>query len=162
MTDTSPTRIRELCADDVRLLQGMNSLFGNIFGDAEAYLEAPPSVAWLEHLLATETFIALLAEDASGTIVGGLTAYELVKFERERSEIYIYDLAVAESHRRCGIATRLIAALQEIAGCRGAYVIFVQADLTDDAAISLYSRFGRREDVLHFDIPVAVAPDKLK
>ena len=47
-------------------------------------------MAWLKHLLATENFIALLAEDASGTIVGGLTAYELVKFERERSEFTIW------------------------------------------------------------------------
>ena len=33
-------------------------------------------------------------------------------FERARSEVYLYDLAVAESHRRQGIATRLIDALR--------------------------------------------------
>ena len=32
--------------------------------------------------------------------VGGLAAYELDKFEQDRREIYIYDLAVVESHRR--------------------------------------------------------------
>nr|WP_281269172.1 hypothetical protein [Thiocapsa rosea] len=37
----------------------------------------------------------------------------------------------------------------------GARVVFVQADRTDDAAIALYSGVGRREDVLHFDLPVA-------
>jgi aminoglycoside 3-N-acetyltransferase I len=37
--------------------------------------------------------------------VGGLIAYELEKFERARSELYIYDLAVAEDHRRRGVAT---------------------------------------------------------
>jgi aminoglycoside 3-N-acetyltransferase I len=37
---------------------------------------------------------------------------------------------------------------------RGSYVIFVQADLGDAAAIALYTKLGRREDVLHFDIPV--------
>jgi aminoglycoside 3-N-acetyltransferase I len=113
----------------------MNALFGSVFGDAEAYLEAPPSEVWLDRLLATPNFIALVAEEACGIFVGGLTAYELVKFERERSEIYIYDLAVVEIHRRHGIASRLIAALQEIARRRGAYVVFVQADPTDDAAI---------------------------
>ena len=162
MTGTSPTTIRELGVDDVGLLQGMNSLFGSVFGDAEAYFEAPPSEAWLGRLLAAGNFIALVAEEPGGAIVGGLAAYELVKFERERSEIYIYDLAVAESHRRRGIAARLIAALQEIAGRRGAYVVFVQADLTDEAAIALYSRLGRREDVLHFDMPLPVAPKRLQ
>jgi aminoglycoside 3-N-acetyltransferase I len=39
-----------------------------------------------------------------------------------------------------------------VAKARGAYVIFVQADLGDDPAIALYTGLGRREDVLHFDI----------
>ncbi len=83
-----------------------------------------------------------------------MTAYELQKFEQERSEIYIYDLAVAESHRRRGVATALIGALKRIAAERGAYVIFVQADLGDEPAIALYTKLGVREDVLHFDIEV--------
>jgi len=89
----------------------------------------------------------------SGEVVAGLAAYELRKFEQERSEIYIYDLAVAAAHRRKGIATALIRELQGIATERGAYVIFVQADVIDSAAIALYSKLGVREDVLHFDIP---------
>jgi aminoglycoside 3-N-acetyltransferase I len=30
----------------------------------------------------------------------------------------------------------------------------VQADYGDDPAIALYEKLGRREDVMHFDIPV--------
>ena len=81
-------------------------------------------------------------------------AYELRKLEQERSEIYIYDLAVAKQYRRKGIATGLIAKLKTIAIARGAYVIFVQADLTDTPAIELYTKIGSGEDVLHFDIAV--------
>ena len=73
----------------------------------------------------------------------------------ERSEIYIYDLAVAETHRREGIATALIQELKKIAAARAAYVIFVQADLGDAPAIALYTKLGAREKVLHFDISVA-------
>ena len=90
--------------------------------------------------------------------MGALAAYELRKFEQERSEIYIYDLAVVASQRRQGIATALIEALRHIARQRGVYVIFVQADYGDDPAIALYSKLGVREDVLHFDIPVAASP----
>jgi len=86
--------------------------------------------------------------------VGALVAYELDKFERARRELYIYDLAVAESHRRRGIATALIERLREIAAQRGVWVIYVQADYGDDAAIALYSKLGMREEVLHFDIKV--------
>ena len=48
------------------------------------------------------------------------------KFEQARSEIYVYDLAVAETHPEA-IATAMIAELQKL-GLRGAHVIFVQAD----------------------------------
>ncbi len=74
------------------------------------------------------------------------------KFEQERSEIY--DLAVADQYRRQGIATGLIGELRTIAAARGAWVVFVQADLEDEPAIALYSKLGTREDVLHFDIAV--------
>jgi ribosomal protein S18 acetylase RimI-like enzyme len=76
--------------------------------------------------------------------------------EQERSEIYLYDLAVAAAHRQEGIATALMEKLQEIAARRSAYVIFVQADtgMEDEPAIALYTKLGRREHVLHFDIPV--------
>lgn len=85
-------------------------------------------------------------------VVGGLAAYVLHKFEQERSEIYIYDLAVAAMHRRRGIATALIDALRPIGRALGAWVIYVQADRGDDPAIALYDRLGVREEVLHFDI----------
>ncbi len=78
------------------------------------------------------------------------------KFERERSEIYLYDLAVDEKHRRKGVATALIQELRKISAARGAWVIFVQADtnVEDEPAIALYTKLGVREEVLHFDIAV--------
>jgi len=130
----------------------MLTVFGEAFGDVATYSGARPSVAYLELLLASDTFIALAALNG-GEVVGGLAAYELRKFEQERREIYIYDLAVAAAHRRQGIATALIRELQAIAAERGAYVIYVQADKVDAPAIELYSKMGVREEVLHFDIP---------
>ena len=97
----------------------------------------------------------MVAEDApAGTVLGGLAAYLLPKFEQERAECYIYDLAVDAAHRRRGIATGLIRTLQDVAAVKGAYVIFVQADHGDDPAIALYTALGQREEVLHFDIGV--------
>ena len=126
-------------------------MFGEAFADAAAYASQPPSDAYLRRLLASDHFTALAAV-RNDDVVGGLAAYELQKFEQERSEIYIYDLAVAKGHRRQGVATRLIETLKTIAAARGAYVIFVQADLGDEPAIALYTKLGVREDVLHFDI----------
>ena len=148
--------LRTLGPADVTLMRSVLSMFGRAFHDEDTYLDAQPGSGYLERLLGMATFIALAAVDDEHA-VGGLTAYILPKFERERSEIYIYDLAVAETHRRRGIATALIEELRRIGRSRGAYVIFVQADHGDDAAIALYTKLGVREDVTHFDIATAVS-----
>ncbi|MCY1529341.1 Gentamicin 3-N-acetyltransferase [compost metagenome] len=72
--------------------------------------------------------------------------------------MYIYDLAVDAVHRRQGIATRLIEHLQGIAAACGAWVVYVQADPPDAPAVALYSKLGRREEVLHFDLAVPKRP----
>jgi aminoglycoside 3-N-acetyltransferase I len=143
--------VRRLAADDVGLMEAMMTMFGAAFVEADTYTGARPSADYLQRLLDSDHFIALAAVK-DGNVVGGLAAYELQKFERERSEIYIYDLAVAAAQRRQGVATALIEELKAIAAARGVYVIFVQADRGDAPAIALYSKLGTREDVLHFDI----------
>ena len=145
--------IRKLGPDDVALMEGMSAMFGEAFNEPETYGGARPSGAYLRRLLGGDYFIAVAALHGD-EVVGGLAAYELHKFEQERSEIYIYDLAVAAGCRRRGIATALIHELKMIAAARRAYVIYVQADLVDSPAIELYTKLGAREDVLHFDIAV--------
>jgi aminoglycoside 3-N-acetyltransferase I len=151
MPPTTIIMIQHLTPSDVPLLESLCTLFGEAFDDADTYTGARPDPAYLRGLLARDSFVALVALDGD-RVVGGLAAYELHKFEQQRSEFYIYDLAVAESHRRRGIATALIGALQAIAAQRGAWVIYVQADYGDDPAIALYTKLGVREDVMHFDI----------
>src|SRR6516164_1236745 len=90
-------------------------------------------------------------------VVGGLAAYELDKFEQDRREIYIYDLAVVRNHRRRGVATGLIGELSRIASKLNVYVIFVQANPEDAAAIALYESLGTKETTYHFDIKVPTA-----
>jgi len=101
-----------------------------------------PSDAYLSSLLGKSHFIATAAT-IHELVVGGLTAYQLDKFEQDRREIYIYDLAVNEEYRRRGIATSTIEALRVEAARRDAYVIFVQADLEDAPAIALYEKLPR-------------------
>jgi aminoglycoside 3-N-acetyltransferase I len=148
--------IRRLGPADVAPMRSLNVLFGTAFGDSATYTQAAPSDTYLSELLAKEHVIALVAT-AADHVVGGLVAYELDKFERARRELYIYDLAVAEDHRRQGIATGLIDRLRRIAAERGAWVVYVQADYGDSPAIALYEKLGVREDVMHFDIPVSGA-----
>lgn len=153
-----PLAIRHLSPDDLPLMDALLTTLGEAFDDVETYGAKRPSADYMRRLLGGDTFIALAALKGDD-VVGGIAAYELRKFEQERSEIYLYDLAVSAAHRREGIATALIEALRKIAEARGAYVMFVQADtgIEDEPAIALYSKLGVREEVLHFDLRVADA-----
>ncbi len=160
--------IRQLGPDDLPLMDGLVRMFGEAFDDPATYTGERPDAEYLRRLLGGDSFFALAALDGDA-VVGGIAAYELRKFEQARSEIYLYDLAVANTYRRRGVATALISALQEVAAQRGAWVIFVQADTQpeDEPAIALYTKLGTREEVLHFDIavdrgqaPLAGPPDE--
>ena len=151
MANGGGSTLRVLGPDDLATMHGMLTMFGIAFGEESTFNDARPDDAYLRRLLGSDTFVAIAALK-DGEVVGGLAAYELRKFEQARSEFYLYDLAVSEAHRRQGIATALIGELRRVAAERGAYVVFVQADLVDAPAIALYTRLGVREDVLHFDI----------
>ncbi|MED5618094.1 AAC(3)-I family aminoglycoside N-acetyltransferase [Ideonella sp. BN130291] len=143
--------IRVLTSKDVVVLRNMLAVFGQAFEDVPTYTAHQPDDAYLERLLESQTFVAIAALEGAH-VVGGLAGYVLQKFEQARAELYIYDLAVDEAHRRRGVATAMIQRLQSLATARGIYVIFVQADHGDAPAIGLYSKLGVREEVLHFDI----------
>jgi aminoglycoside 3-N-acetyltransferase I len=149
-----PFEVRVLGRDDVAALRALLAVFGTAFDDVATYTARQPDDAYLEALLARDTFVAIAAF-AAGAVVGGLAGYVLPKFEQARSELYIYDLAVDATRRRRGVATALVAAVRRLAAERGIWVVFVQADRGDDAAIALYAKLGVREDVLHFDIAPA-------
>jgi aminoglycoside 3-N-acetyltransferase I len=145
--------VHHLAPGDDALFDGLLTMFGEAFEDVPTYADARPGEAYRRELLGDPNFIAL-AGVRDGAVIGGLAAYVLRKFERELSEVYIYDLAVDAAHRRQGVAMALIEALKPIARARGAYVIFVQADYGDDPAVALYTKLGTRENVMHFDIGV--------
>lgn len=150
-SDLDSLAIRRLAPDDGRLFIAMLDVFAEAFDDPKNYNSARPTPDYRETLLARTEVVALVAL-AGENVVGALVAYELQKFEQERSEFYIYDLAVAEGWRRRGVATAMIANLKEIARTNGGWVLFVQADYGDEPAIALYTKLGTRADVMHFDV----------
>jgi aminoglycoside 3-N-acetyltransferase I len=146
---------RHLGAADLDLMKAVLRLFGEVFEDPATYQHAMPSDAYLRARLNDEAFFAVTALDEDGATIGALAAYELKKFEQERSEVYIYDLAVDTAHRRRGIATALIRKLGEVARARGAWIMFVQADIgeEDAAANALYRKLASEMIVAHhYDI----------
>jgi aminoglycoside 3-N-acetyltransferase I len=151
MTEARAFEVKRLQPGDITFARAMNALFSDVFEEPEQYAIAPPDDAYLERLLANLDAIALIAQSGE-QVIGALTAYTLCKFEQARSEIYIYDLAVADDWRRHGVATALINATIQLARDTDAWAVFVQADYGDDPAVELYTKLGTREDVMHFDL----------
>lgn len=146
-------KVQRLRPEHASLVPGLLDMFGAAFEDAQAYGAQRPDAAYIDKLLGKDS-VMVLAAFKGECVVGGLVAYELQKIEQQRSEIYIYDLAVDAAYRQQGIATALIEALQPIARECGAGAIYVQADYGDAPAIALYTKLGVREEVMHFDIAV--------
>ena len=151
-----------VCMYEIQLISShedyieMLDLFSDVFSDPSSYSTNRPSNDYIQKLLSDNNFIALVAKNDSGKVIGALASYVLRKFEQERSEIFIYDLGVSKEFRRQKIASNLIEKLKIIGKEIGAYVIFVQADkdVEDLPAIALYKKLGTQEDVFHFDIDV--------
>lgn len=146
-----PFEIERLSSRQIAEMREALRVFADSFEEEENFFSAPPGDAYLRRLLSDGRFV-LLAAKSDGKVVGALSAYELMKYEQERSEFYIYDLAVAKPFRRRGIARSLIEALKPIARDAGAWVIFVEADREDEPAVALYRSMGVEEQPLHFDL----------
>jgi aminoglycoside 3-N-acetyltransferase I len=136
---------RQLQATDTLLFQDLLKLFAEVFEDPESYQSNIPDVEYIRNFLLDDAHIVLVAETEDGGVVGGLVAYELQKFEQRRSELYIYDLAVAGSHQRQHVGTNLLETLKQIALDRGIHTVFVQADKEDSGAIAFYRTLSSDE-----------------
>jgi aminoglycoside 3-N-acetyltransferase I len=95
----------------------------------------------IKFLLESPHFVCIVALNGD-EIVGGITGYELLMYDRPGSAMYLYDLAVAEKNRRQGIGSRLIQELRDYCRHQGIREIFVQADISDRHALAFYKSLG--------------------
>jgi aminoglycoside 3-N-acetyltransferase I len=146
--------IRRLSKNDLDTMRSLNVLFGDVFKDPESYHDHKPSDDYLRDFLDDERNIAVVALQ-DDKVVGGLVAYILDKFEKQRREVYLYDLAVSTEHQRKGVGRQLLDELKIIARELGAYVVFVQADEGDEA-IAFYESLAPSENLRtrNFDFDV--------
>lgn len=148
-------KYKQLSISDLALLRDLINLFGEVFENSETYQGSIPHEKYLQDFLSSSNHIILTAQEEAGNVVGGLVAYELEKFEQERKEIYVYDLAVSKQNQRKGVASSLFAQLKLIAKEKGAYVIFVHADKSDTSAVSFYRSLADEEiETYNFDVKV--------
>ena len=74
--------------------------------------------------------------------VGFVLAHELPRRHGDRAKLFVYEVDVAESHQRRGIAKALLARLAELARERGIRIGFVLTDPGNGPANALYRSAG--------------------
>lgn len=103
---------------------------------------------------------ALLGDDAAIFLaafegddpIGLVLAYELPRRHGDEAMLLVYEVGVADAHRRRGVATSLLSELARIARERGIGEGFVLTDPDNDPAHALYeSQGGERRDVVEWD-----------
>jgi ribosomal protein S18 acetylase RimI-like enzyme len=94
-----------------------------------------------EALLADPRTLMLVAFDGERP-VGFVLAHDLPRRHGDPSKLFLYEVDIAESHRRRGIAKALLARLAELARERGVRVGFVLTDEDNAPANALYRSAG--------------------
>jgi ribosomal protein S18 acetylase RimI-like enzyme len=112
---------------------------------AAAYLfDSDPKPGATERFLAEQThhlFIAYEQDVPVGFISGVETTHP-----DKGTEMFLYELSVAEAHRRRGIGARLVQRLADIARSRGCYGMWVGTEDTNLAALATYEGAGGSRD----------------
>ncbi len=107
---------------------------------AEHLFDDPARSDSVTRFLADSSHHLLIAyqDDAAVGFVSGVE----VTHPDKGTEMFLYELAVDEGHRRQGIGTELVRALRELARTHGCYGMWVLADDDNAAAGATYHKAG--------------------
>jgi aminoglycoside 3-N-acetyltransferase I len=130
-------RTKRLTAGDRDLARRLFVMMAETF-DEEC---EPLSDSYLDGLLSRADFWAVAAF-AGEEIIGGVTAHTLPLTRAAASEVFIYDVAVRDGHRRKGVGRQLITALRSGVAGQGIDELFVPADNEDLHALDFYRALG--------------------
>ena len=133
---------------DVSQARETFALMASVFDETNE----PLSDDYLSALLVRSEFWALAAM-VGHVVVGGLTAHTLAMTNSQRSEVFLFDLAVDEHHQRKGVGRCLIQELVKQTRAIGIESVFLLADNVDTHALDFYRSIGATSSaVTMFDL----------
>lgn len=145
--DLNEFSFKRLTPNDLRLFQQLIRLFQEVFETPDPQAASEPH---LQRLLEKPGFIAYVVL-LKHEVIGGLTAYELPLYYAEKSELFLYDLAVHPDFQRQGLGRHLLATLRQYSNQHGIQTLFVAASEEDTEAVEFYhSTGGWAENVVLF------------
>jgi ribosomal protein S18 acetylase RimI-like enzyme len=76
--------------------------------------------------------------------IGFALGYVLERVDGTGRMVCVYEIEVAEAHRRRGVGRRLVEQFKEIAASEGAWKMWVEVDPRNAPAVALYASTGGR------------------
>jgi ribosomal protein S18 acetylase RimI-like enzyme len=123
--------IRRLASGDEQLLLAGLELF-----------DAPPNEEWSRKFLSSEGHHLLVAvEDGDERPIGFISGVETTHPDKG-TEMFLYELSVAEAHRNRGVGRALVKALADLARAHGCYGMWVGTEPDNAAALATYTGAG--------------------
>lgn len=135
-------QIKKLSFEEIELAKELILMFGFTEGSRHQVFS---SDEYVREMLEREDFHVIVALE-SGVLIGGLTAYEMKMFKRETTEMFLYEIEVAEAHRQKGVGKSLIEFLKNICVEKGIVEMFVGTEKENFPARKLYSATGGEAD----------------
>ncbi|MER5657198.1 GNAT family N-acetyltransferase [Streptomyces sp. NPDC002131] len=111
---------------------------------AEYLFDNPVRPEWARRFLETQghhLFLAYEGDDPVGFVSGVETVHP-----DKGTEMFLYELAVAEPFRRRGIGRALVRELASLARERGCYGMWVGVDTGNDVALAVYRSADGKDD----------------
>jgi ribosomal protein S18 acetylase RimI-like enzyme len=119
-------------------------------GDADLVVAAQHLFDEPARVDATRTFLELpthhLCIAYEGDVPAGFVSGVETTHPDKGTEMFLYELAVDEAHRRRGIGRALVAALAERAKTRGCYGMWVLTDRDNTAGVRTYESAGGADE----------------
>lgn len=121
-------------------------------------LDGPSKATSAARFLADDRHHLLLARGPADQVLGFISGVETTHPDKG-TEMFLYELGVAEQAWRRGIGTALVEALARLARQRGCYGMWVAVDHDNQAALATYRRAGAQHEdpavVFVWDFPTA-------
>ncbi|OIJ85048.1 GNAT family N-acetyltransferase [Streptomyces colonosanans] len=113
---------------------------------AEHLFDHPVRPEWAERFLtAVGHHLFQAYEDGGSTPVGFVSGVEAIHPDKG-TEMFLYELAVAEPYRRRGIGRALVQRLAALGRELGCYDMWVLVDTGNDVALAAYRSAGGKDD----------------
>lgn len=107
--------------------------------------------------LADPTFVMVVALDETGQMMG--RSYGHVLNRLDATDLFLYEVDVADEYQRRGAATAMIARLLALCSERGYAEMFVLTEVSNDAGNGLYTAAGAATEGSPANVYVWATPD---